>query len=274
MNRILIVSLSVILCLLTTGCGNFFTSESGGGGVASRPSNSVGLNVIAVSPTSTLTDTSATTAYYTYGSFTTNGLTTSAGGNPNSASYTSAGLFYFIPNIVPTTSSPLAAGWAIPRDSGCPTAQNPGTYGYDNLSYTALQQYPIYNCQAKPSTQLIPTSGDTNNWPGGMTMVVNYPISTTYGMPQVGIYLTDGTYVGTETASSVSSDGTSISFPTDVIPYPATPKNPNSNGPYTVYALSLVQIQSDGTFDPWGGATVSLHYAPPPQCNPQRGCGN
>ncbi len=103
-------------------------------------------------------------------------------------------------------------------------------------------------------------------------MTVNYPIDTTYGMPQVGVYLTDGTYVGTETAGMVSSDGTTITFGTDVIPYPPTPRNPNSSGPYTTYALALVQIQSDGTFEPWGGATVALHYAAPPKCNPN--CGN
>jgi len=272
MRKLLVVGFSALICLLTSGCGNFFTDESGSG-PASRPTNSIGLNVIAVSPTTTLTDTSATLAYHAYGSFLLSDLTTNPAGGATATPYVSAGLFYFVPNVTPSSTSPLAVGWAVPRDSGCPAAQNPGTYGYANLSYTAYQQYPNYNCQAAPHTSLFPTTGDTNNWPSSMTMVVESPIDTTYGMPQVGIYLTDGTYVGTETATSVTSDGLSIAFNTDVIPYPATPPNPNVNGPYTTYALSLVQIQSDGNFDPWGGATVSLHYAPPPTCH-NGSCGN
>ncbi len=262
MKQSILVTCVSALCLLTSGCGKFFVNETGSG---SSPST-IGMQVVAQSPTSQLTDTSATTAYYTYGGFTYNGLSTTPGSSAMQAAGTS-GSFYFVPNRAPSSSSPLGIGWAAPADANCPSSRN-GQYLYVSKVYTAYSQVAYINCQAAATTAVSQTVLTSNNTPPTLTLYLNYPISTTYGTPRVAVYALDGSLIASDNASLVSSDRLSVSFYSSLVPSPQPyPGDPGDAGPMTMYAVGLASVNQDGSQSSQGGTTIQTMYQPPPPCS-------
>jgi phosphohistidine swiveling domain-containing protein len=104
-----------------------------------------------------------------------------------------------------------------------------------------------------------PGTVDAQSAPGTIT-ISGSGISTTNGMPVVTAYDEVGNVVGQETATSVASDGSSLTINT---PYGLTVSN-------TTYTLSVENIMDDGTQSLAGVGTITVYDVPldPPPGDP------
>jgi YVTN family beta-propeller protein len=129
---------------------------------------------------------------------------------------------------------------------------------WNEYEFTA---YPVANYYQYPSNGTVPLNcfqygplptastrfAILGSLPNTLTLTSEAPLTTQYGMPLLYVYGGTGTVIATETATSVSSDGTQATFP-----FPSTLAE---NG----YSLALVnQIGSAPGYSPAGTNLLSI----------------
>jgi hypothetical protein len=103
--------------------------------------------------------------------------------------------------------------------------------------------------------------------PPAVSTIIGQGFKTTYGMPVVQYFDHDGTLLEQKSATSVSSDGTTITAPT-----------PNLSGvALGVYAGLLSNVNANGSYATLGAVSVTVQQNPPvshpPPCsNSRTGC--
>lgn len=137
-------------------------------------------------------------------------------------------------------------------------------WGYNENLFTASDQPYELPCSSDSVTAaLVPRMIAHETPPSSMTMTSSAgTFHSTYGMPKVTIYSSTGSVLGTVTATSVASDGSSIAF---------SPSMLSTYNSYETAGVIATTFGSSGS-STTGGAAL-LYIQPPPAPPPVNPCG-
>ena len=142
-------------------------------------------------------------------------------------------------------------------------ASDRGPCGFDSVKLPVYQnQYTAFICIQRPGSLFIaaPDSLNVNTAPATLTLQTTDAgvVDPTYGMPVVDFFDEYGNVLAQATATSVSSDGSTLTINT-----------PDLSACYTgTYGLSVMNAMADGTWDYFGSAVVDMYGNDPPPPDP------